>query len=87
MNWETLVQIISLRTQPLNIKTTVNENDWTLEFDVEQVSVLEKDGDPIGLLKEDITNIPMLTGLDEKKDLESKKISPNVRFETYEVQL
>lgn len=83
-NWETLVQIISLRTQPLNIRTTVNKDDWTIEFDVEHVDVFSKDGDPLGLLKEDIGNVPLLTGLDEKKDLENSE-TPNIRFEVYEL--
>jgi hypothetical protein len=85
MNWETMVQLISLRTQPLNIRTTVNKSDWTLEFDVDQIDVFRKGNDPIGLLKEDIENVPMLTGLDEKKDLEVDRSSTNIRFETYEL--
>ena len=84
-NWETLIQVISLRTQPLNIRTTVNKSDWTLEFDVEQVDVFRKNGDPLGLLKDDIENVPLLTDLDEHKDLEGVSATPNLRFETYEV--
>ena len=88
-NWETLVQIISLRIQPMDIRTTANEKDWTIEFDVEEVGALRKDNDPIGLLKEDLENIPLLTGLNEKKNLEIDEeptYQPNIRFETYEVQ-
>lgn len=86
-NWETFVQLISLRAQPLNIHTVVNKFDWTLEFDVETKDVYMKNGDLLGLLKEDFENIPLLTGLDEKKDLEqpNRQDYPlNVRFETYE---
>ena len=85
-NWETLVQIISLRIQPMNIQTTVNKTDWTIEFDVDHVDVFRKNGDLLGLLKEDIANVPLLTGLDEQKDLEGVSIAPNLRFETYEIQ-
>ena len=87
-NWETFIQIISLRIQPLNIQTTVNKNSWTLEFDVDNVDALTKDDDPIGLLKADLENIPLLTGLDEKKNLElaeARSYRTNVRFETYEI--
>lgn len=84
-NWETLIQIISLRTQPLNIRTKVNEADWTLEFDVAYIDVFRKNGDPLGLLKEDIANVPLLTDLDETKDLEGVSRLPNIRFETYEL--
>ena len=83
-NWETLVQLISLRTQPMNIRTIVNKKDWTLEFDVEVKDVYMKDGDPLGYLKEDCENVPMLTGLDEHKNLERTNIR-TIRFETYEL--
>ena len=84
-NWETLIQVISLRTQPLNIRTTVNKSSWTLEFDVDYIDVFGKNGDPLGLLKEDIGNVPLLTGLDEKKDLEKVSVIPNLSLETYEL--
>jgi len=85
-NWETLIQIISLRTQPLNIRTVVNTADWLLEFDVDHIDVFRKNGDPLGLLKEDIANVPLLTGLNEQKDLEvGSSNSPNIRIETYEL--
>jgi len=84
-NWETLIQIISLRAQPLDIHTTVNAKDWTLEFNVDHVGVFLKDGDLLGRLKEDITNVPLLTDLDEHKDLEGISPLPNIRFETYEL--
>jgi len=84
-NWETIVQVISLRTQPLDIKTEVNSGKWTLEFNVDRIAVFEKDGDLLGLLKEDIANVPLLTGLDEKKDLEGDSPTPNITFETYEI--
>ena len=87
-NWETLIQIISLRAQPLNIHTSVNKKDWTLEFDVDVKDVYMKNGDRLGLLKEDIENIPLLTGLDEQKNLENPRrqnYPSNIRFETYEL--
>jgi len=85
-NWETLIQVISLRTQPLNIRTAVNKANWTLEFDIDLTSVYHKGDDPLGLLKDDIENVPMLTGLDEHKDLDSHiVVDKNVSFELYEI--
>lgn len=86
-NWETLVQVISLRTQPLNVRTTVNKDDWTLEFDIDSNHVFKKGDDILGLLKEDIANVPLLTDLDEHRDLEFARSDSkaNIRFETYEL--
>ncbi len=85
-NWETIIQTISLRTQPMNIRTTKNDNVWTLEFDVEFNDVYRKNGDSIGLLKEDFKNLPMITGLDESEKMENFLIiDKNIRFETYEI--
>lgn len=86
-NWETVVQVISLRAQPLNIKTTVTESQWIIEFDVESSIVYSKDDDPLGLLKEDFNNVPLLIGLTEHKKADSYGfivIDQNMRFETYE---
>lgn len=86
-NWETVVQVISLRAQPLNIKTTVTENGWLIEFDVEANNVYQKGDDPIGLLKEDFDNVPLLVGLTEHKKADTFEfivIGENMRFETYE---
>jgi hypothetical protein len=86
-NWETLIQLISLRTQPMNIQTSIKKKFWTLEFDVEKADVYLKDDDPLGLLKEDCECVPMLTGLDEHKDLDqsAKDNITTIRFETYEL--
>lgn len=85
-NWETLIQIVSLRSQPMNIRTIVNKSDWTLEFDNEFVGTYSKNGDSLGLLKEDFEHVPMLIGLDESKELDQHIIvDNNVRFETYEL--
>lgn len=88
-NWETILQIISLRTQPLNMKTNVNATDWTFEFDVEFADIYRRDKDPLGILKEDFNNVPMLIGLGEHKKLENFIVTEgnnkNMRFEIYEI--
>ena len=88
-NWETIIQLVSLRTQPLNIRTVTNKSDWTLEFDIDFADLYRKNGDPLGLLKEDMEHVPMLTDLTETKKLDHHIIvdgnTPNVRFESYEL--
>jgi len=87
-NWETMVQVISLRTQPYNIRTDVTESGWVLEFDVGFSGLYELDSDKLGLLKEDFNNVPLLVGLTEhtKTDVyEFIAIDENIRFESYEL--
>ena len=69
-NWETLNQLISLRSLPVDITTPekIVHNDrtaWTFEFVIEQEGALDIDGNAIGALITDSAMIPMLTGLDE----------------------
>ncbi len=88
-NWETVIQLISLRTQPLHIVTTATESEWVLEFDIESNGVYQKNGDMIGLLKEDFDKVPLLTGLAEhsKSDqFEFIAIGKNFNIDAYEVQ-
>jgi hypothetical protein len=65
-NWETLIQIISLRTQPLNIHTVKRDKKWVLEFDIETIDAYKVGDDALGLLKEDCGNVPFLVGLTEQ---------------------
>lgn len=69
-NWETINQIISLRVLPTNISTPmVNTKDgikyWTFDFEIDQSAALEINEDPVGELKRDSRDVPMITGLDE----------------------
>ena len=87
-NWETVVQLISLRAMPLSIRTDVTESGWVLEFDIESVNAYRKDTDALGLLKTDFNNVPLLVGLTEhnkEDEYEYIRIGENVKFETYEL--
>ena len=68
-NWETLNQLISLRTQPLNvIPNGCDAGTWQFEFEVEHGEVYSTTGyagDLTGLINE-CAGVPMLTGLTEK---------------------
>jgi hypothetical protein len=85
-NWETMIQIISLRAQVLNLQTIELSDGWCLEFDIEATDVYQCDNDPVGLLKNDFSNVPLLTGLTEHTRLsEFVVVDQNIRFKTYEL--
>ena len=65
-NWETLIQLISLRTFPTDVAVPVKADDiWVFEFTIEQPSSIDLNGDPVGILITDCRDVPMITGLDE----------------------
>lgn len=85
-NWETINQIISLRTLPENITNPTVDNDiWTFEFDVIDPSTIEQNADPVAVLKNDCNGVPMIIGLSEKSTTESMLTtvagSENIWFE------
>ncbi len=82
-NWETINQILSLRVLPINI-TLPEKHDraWTFEFEVEQPAGLESNGDPLGELKSDCRDVPMITGLDESPGISSMlMVGVNIDFD------
>jgi len=69
-NWETILQCISLKTQPLDIIEPVcakmeEGKIWTFTFGVEATGIFDNGNDLLGLLKDDLHGVPMITGLDE----------------------
>lgn len=84
-NWETIVQVISLRCQPENITDPVcgvnngikwgklygvkTTKSWEFTFTVAQSAIFVNDGDTLGNLKMDCTGVPMVVGLDEDAGL------------------
>lgn len=90
-NWETILQIISLRAQPVNVSTTTRiDNTWEFEFEVESEGVYSVDGtaDNLDSLYIDCAGVPMMTGLDEGPNagqaLDPKK---NIWFESINIGL
>ena len=62
-NWETVNQLIALRTQPDNVTPLPNlDGVWQFEFEVETPGVY---GEDLELLQADCEGVPMLTGLGE----------------------
>lgn len=69
-NWETLQQIISLRTQIMNLTTPVQSNNsWSFEFESETPAVYGDSEDPVRILKQDAKDVPMICELDNQSDL------------------
>lgn len=69
-NYETLLQIFGLRTQPLNITPPVCKNHiWNFKFEIEHAGVFDVYGnsDVLAGLKQDCDGVPMLINLCEKQ--------------------
>ena len=67
-NWESLLQIMSLRTQPMNVVPPTKHTDgWHFAFEVEAEGVLGSNfgSDELDGLVGDCEGVPMVTGLDE----------------------
>ena len=85
-NWETINQIISLRTLPVNITLPQRiqvdgKTFWEFVFEVEQPATIEYDGDPVGILKADCRDVPMIVGLDEDSGIQGVLIvDTNIEF-------
>ena len=84
-NWETLVQCVSIRAQPIMLEAPTIENVsvaplgftgytgkkkvWTFEFGFETADVYLENDDPIKLLIQQLDIIPIVTGLRETASL------------------
>ena len=83
-NWDTMVQIISMRAQPISLskpRSAVIEDHpfadnfpgkqrvWTFTFGVEVREAFRKNDDPVWALKQDSDLVPMSIGLEETADL------------------
>ena len=69
-NWETLTQLISMRTQIFELEMPVKiEGKWHFEFEVETPDVFGTQDNPVGLLLKDTAGVPMLIDLDNPIDL------------------
>jgi hypothetical protein len=86
-NFETLLQLIGLYTQPLELSNPVHDVKtqlWSFEFEVEFEGVFATDTDSLGLLKQQSCNVPMITGLNEKQAL-PRQLIPDVNIFFHEL--
>ena len=81
-NWETLTQILGLRTQLFGltkpIKDTVGTR-WMFEFETESEGIYGPESDPTQVLRGDADGVPMLLQLNNQPDLESYLITAGTR--------
>jgi hypothetical protein len=71
-NWETLTQILSLRTQLFDLTNPIQDSkgiSWMFEFETEQDGVFGDNQDPVSVLRVDADGVPMLLDLDNRSDL------------------
>jgi hypothetical protein len=72
-NFETILQCISLRCQPMNINGPYNFSNnegqlyWQFSFETDKQDIFRKENNPVGLLEEDCYLVPMITGLNESE--------------------
>ena len=65
-NWETVTQLISLRTQVNALQEPkIIQDCWQFEFEVENENLFTDGIDNLAVLKADCQGVPMLTGLNE----------------------
>lgn len=92
MNFETVMQLISLRAQPTVLSDPVEQDGvWQFEFFVESVGVYSANGsdsDTSALLTE-CEGTPMIIGLQETKTnlvcLNTQSLQQNIWFETINI--
>jgi hypothetical protein len=60
-NWETILQLIGLYTQPQSISDIRMKNGrWEFEFETEFDDVFRLNDDPVGLLKQACRGVPII---------------------------
>jgi hypothetical protein len=63
-NWETLTQLISLRTQIIDVVGPQKiDSEWEFEFGSETPDVYGTPDDPVSVLREDSNGVPMIITL------------------------
>ena len=81
-NWETITQILSLRTQLFDLKTPIQDQTrtrWMFEFETESDGVYGTDDDPTQVLRADAQGVPMLRELDNDPDIDTVLITEGPR--------
>jgi hypothetical protein len=84
-NYETLLQIFGLKTQPLDISPPEKINNvWQFDFSIESLAVFaaHNDKDSLAGLKQDCTGVPMIADVsDIAQPLELLEPEQNIWFE------
>ncbi len=72
-NWETLTQILGLRTQLFELTEPVQDSTgtrWMFEFETDRDGAFGSDSDPCEILRIDAEGVPMLRELNNDPDIE-----------------
>jgi hypothetical protein len=81
-NWETLTQILSLRTQLFEITDPIPDQTgtrWMFEFETEYDGVYGPNDDPVSVLRSDADGVPMLRELNNDPDIDTVLITEGAR--------
>ena len=66
-NWETIMQLISLYTQPLRVsRVRLADLQWRFEFDTDVEDVFRLSDDPVGRLKQACTGVPVINYVEQE---------------------
>ena len=71
-NWETITQILGLRTQLFRLQTPMTDTTnrvWMFEFETETDHIYGDDADPTRVLRSDADGVPRLVGLNNRPEL------------------
>ena len=105
-NWETVVQIIGLRAQPILLEaasmTVIGVEDfgsaysgqhkvWSFKFGIEHEGVYSLPNREFGILEQDFTGVPIITGLSETASFEdpifySEGSNKNIYFKSLQIE-
>jgi hypothetical protein len=84
-NFETITQVLQLRTQIFNVTTPVKHHKWEFEFEVEPDEIYQLDQKMFGILEQDCNQVPMIVGLDDEHVLTAELVTSgsqqNIWFE------
>ena len=88
-NWETLLQLIGMRTQLYNVTAPARHGDrWSFEFEVETPGAFGPEENPVAILCNDAIGVPMLIDLDNIAALDSRLIPDyNIWFATININI
>jgi hypothetical protein len=81
-NWETLTQILSLRTQLFDLTEPIQDQTgsrWMFEFETETDGIYGPSDDPVSVLRSDATGVPMLRELNNDPDIETVLVTEGPR--------
>ena len=73
-NWETITQILSLRTQLFALTDPIQDQTgtrWMFEFETETDGIYGPKDDPVSVLRADAEGVPMLRGLNNGPDIDT----------------